>query len=51
MNSHKLTSAKKLLGPGFFDSTSTKGNIWFSDKFSRDGNLDSSTMLKTLNTQ
>ena len=27
MNSHKLTSAKKLLGPGFFDSTSTKGNI------------------------
>lgn len=27
MNSHKLTSAKKLLGPGFFDSTATKGNI------------------------
>lgn len=48
LNSHKLTSVKKLLGSGFFDSTSTKNNIWFSDNFSR---IDTFTNLsKTLNT-
>lgn len=51
INSHKLTSAKKLLGPGFFDSTSTKSNIWFSDNFSRDGGADTSDMLQNLSSQ
>lgn len=47
INSHKLTSVKKLLGSGFFDSTSTKNNIWFSDNFSRITNF--TELSKTLN--
>lgn len=49
INSHKLTSAKKLLGPGFFDSTSSRNNLWFSEVFSREHNFDSSSVLKQLN--
>lgn len=32
--STQLTSTKKLLSPGFLDSTSSKKNIWFSDNYS-----------------
>jgi len=49
INSHKLTSAKKLLGPGFFDSTSSKNNVWFSTNFSRQNLFNSSSTLKQLN--
>jgi hypothetical protein len=49
INSHKLTSAKKLLGPGFFDSTSSKNNVWFSTNFSRQNLFTSSSTLKQLN--
>lgn len=49
INSHKLTSAKKLLGPGFFDSTSSQNNVWFSTNFSRQNLFDSSSTLKQLN--
>jgi len=50
VNSHKLTASKKLLGPGFFDSTSTKTNLWFSDTFSREGDSKLSTPLKSIAT-
>ena len=35
-NSHKLTESKKLISSGYFDSSSTRTNLWFSDKYSRD---------------
>jgi hypothetical protein len=34
--SHKLTEAKKLLSAGYFDSSSTQNNLWFSDQYARD---------------
>ena len=36
LNSHKLTEAKRLLSAGFFDSSSTQNNLWFSDQYARD---------------
>ena len=36
INSHKLTEAKKLLSAGYFDSSSTQNNVWFSDQYARD---------------
>lgn len=35
INSHKLTSTKKLLSSGFFDSKIMDSNLWFSDTYSR----------------
>jgi hypothetical protein len=35
LNSHKLTGAKRLLSSGYFDSSSTSNNLWFSDQFAR----------------
>jgi len=35
-NSHKLTESKKLISAGYLDSSSTRTNLWFSDKYSRD---------------
>ena len=35
-NSHKLTESKKLLSGGYFDSSSTLNNLWFSDQYARD---------------
>lgn len=53
-HSHKLTSSKKLISGGFFDSTATTSNLWFSDQFARplnflkpSKNLDSLTLLKS----
>ena len=34
--SHKLTEAKKLLSAGYFDSSSSQNNLWFSDQYARD---------------
>jgi hypothetical protein len=36
INSHKLTEAKRLLSSGYFDSSATQNNLWFSDQYARD---------------
>ena len=53
-NSHKLTEAKKLLSAGYFDSSSSQNNLWFSDQYARDltfkkrtSNLTSLTQLRS----
>lgn len=53
-NSHKLTEAKKLLSAGYFDSSSSQNNLWFSDQYARDltfkkrsSNLNSLTQLRS----
>lgn len=35
-NSHKLTEVKKLLSIGYFDSSATTNNVWFSGQFGQD---------------
>lgn len=52
--SHKLTEAKKLLSAGYFDSSSSQNNIWFSDQYARDltfkkrsSSLNSLTQLRS----
>ena len=49
-NSHKLTEVKTLISAGYFDMSSTTGNVWFSDQYAR--NLDfgkKSKMLTSIN--
>lgn len=49
MNSHKLTSTKKLIASGFFDKKSSKYNLWFSDNFHRI--KESKNVKRILNSQ
>jgi len=49
-NSHKLTEVKTLISAGYFDMSSTTGNVWFSDQYAR--SLDfgkKSKMLTSIN--
>ena len=45
-NSHKLTEVKTLISAGYFDMSSTTGNVWFSDQYAR--NLDFGKKAKML---